>query len=322
MRNSHCELGAESCKKTWLGQNSSTRFVADAERFTVMLDHTLRHPNGKTLFGAALPGYLHMAYDNPVARKLCKHKKSVVDPVSGEHSKTAPCYVAPQKAPRHGPDFFGLEELLAAAGISLDDTMSGGRPDTSGKKSMTHTHRQNGMVLLIMIEYHNTEDGRGLTKTRYVYKANALPQTVYATTDLIYTKYPNERRRVEKSGVLVEVQAAGQLGVFDFFHALTTLTMGLTLLAFISFFMSMVAQFCCTGRQFFARALNEDIRDLAAITDAISKNASSKHIMETLHENKLPTDGSKDRQIYRLYSLGFRWDPNAEKILRPTRSHS
>lgn len=196
------------CGKT--GFSEETFWLADVERFTMLVDHSVRSPTVARLEADAL-----------------QMNGNFVD-----------CHgnVVPLDKTDQGQDFITVEQLLSSAsngdkcGVSLFDASSPGAGGTGNPKS--YSRRYNGLILLLNIEYENTVNWQGVQDTiSYTYRTELIAGTKSKVTDTIFVNYPTQRVTRNQHGIKVVVLQSGRLGTVSFITLMLQLTTSLGLMA-------------------------------------------------------------------------------------------
>lgn len=236
------------CGKAWIVESDTLAFTADAESYTVLIDHSVTVPGTRlALTSQKMKGLLEVQAGSKLQEKLCATSEGAVDSdVGGQPTTKAPCFVQPTMTP-NGLDYFPLGVLLAAAGVDLDTVSSEG--DTSV--------RYEGMIMNVEIFYTNTQPWRGLKDPRYVYRVSTIPEATHKAVQSVELKYPTKRIKRDLHGVLIDVRPGGQLAVFNFTELLLQLTTSLTLLAMATVGVNILAQYVLKHRNYYNAALIE-----------------------------------------------------------------
>lgn len=153
-------VGAPTCPTVYDVDTTATAYVMAAERFTVLVDHSVLATSIKHLEGTSgdLDGRLYVK----AASRLCRDFSASSDPRGLRATRVAPCYVKPNVTAR-GLDYFSLAVLLEAAGASLDDVNYGGE-----------TYRETGASLILEINYENFRGWPGVGQITYSYRLRRL----------------------------------------------------------------------------------------------------------------------------------------------------
>lgn len=286
---------AGSCRKVWMVESDTVVFTADVESYTVLVDHSVTSPaSGVALTSRSMVGALFVDKGR-VQDQLCASRPDAVSAaVDGSPTDAAPCYLKPSETP-DGLDYFSVGDLLAAAGVRLDDdSFDGGQ-----------SVRYEGVIVNLQIEYSNTRLWKGIEDpTRYLYKPSVIPGSSYKTTVAVSSAYPDLRVRRDLHGVLFDVRPGGTLAVFDFTQLLLQLTTSLTLLALSTVGVNLLAQHVLRLRHYYSEALCDRITDLRQLS--FLERQSEEEIQEALRRRNLPTGGTKQRLILRLVDSGWR----------------
>ena len=244
------QLPSNTCKNLWSNSAVDTRFIADAEKFTILLDHSVQTPTtGIKGSSRSMQGKLRVdrspKKDDPSNewrdRACAMSRTGATNPSSGKATKVAPCFIQPFHPNGTGLDTFTLETLTGAGGLDLDSKSIGNG----------HSNRYNGAVVIVTITYDNTHKFKGVvgngtgSNIFYTYSISYLEDATFKTVDAIYNPFPNKRVVLNRHGIRIFVVQAGQLGQFDVTQLLPQLTTSLTLLAIASsvvdFFMMYIA---------------------------------------------------------------------------------
>jgi hypothetical protein len=189
---------------------NETFFIADIEHFTLLIDHTVYAPivgiqeNAKALRGS-------MSYYNNTPMTLEGPPNNVI-------------------GQKNLPDIVQIQTLLQAAGIeSLDQNST---------YNSTSTMRYDGIVLMIFIEYSNTET-YDLDDISYTYKPTLITNTEFKSVEPI--EGPYMRQVYNRHGIRMIFVQDGLLGKFDYQVTLLTFVSGLGLLAISTLIVDVIA---------------------------------------------------------------------------------
>ncbi|KAH8098095.1 hypothetical protein JL720_1022 [Aureococcus anophagefferens] len=187
--------GPATCPQVYDVASERTNYVMAAERFTVLIDHSvlatsIRHLQGTS---SALSGRLYVKK----SRACAEYGGSVT--MRGSRAR-------PGRAAR-------------ADDVSLDDVSYDGK-----------TYRETGASLIFEITYQNFRGWPGVGEIFYSY----TPMVVRAAPtyhDAIYAEYRERRHLLNQHGIYVEAVQGGELRGFSFNNLLIQLTTSLTLFA-------------------------------------------------------------------------------------------
>lgn len=298
----NASCGQEGCSKLWITSGAQDRFMADVEDFTLLVDHAVQNQElGIARTSREMEGWLLVNGTHELQQQLCSSTNtSMTAPFYGERTTKAPCYLKPNSTDKDGLDYFTVRTLMMAMGLTLE----GESYEGSG-----HSLRYEGLTVTLKIHYFDTwpwhgvlRDGNGRTKVLYVYSLVPLKDNPYKVSDLIYSKYPEERIRRDMHGIYLSAMPEGELGIFDAQTLLLTVTTSLTLLAIAATVVRYIAMYFLKQRNYYKEMLIHvsadfsDVRDLEAKTD--------EEIQEILKEKGLPRTGSRVQQILSILDAG------------------
>lgn len=299
-RNGTC--GQDGCVKLWKTIGAQDRFMADIEDFTLLVDHAVQNQElGIARTSREMEGWLLVNGTTELQQQLCSStNSSMTQPYNGRPTTKAPCYIKPNETDKDGLDFFTVRTLMMAMGLTLEGESFAG----SG-----HSLRYEGLTVTMKIHYFDTwpwhgvlreEDGR--TKVLYVYSLVPLKDNPYKVSDVLYSKYPDERVQRDMHGIYLTAVPEGELGIFDVQTLLLTITTSLTLLAIAATLVRYIAMYFLKQRNYYKEMLIHvsadfsDVRDLEAKTDA--------EIQEMLKEKGLPLIGTRVQRILAILDAG------------------
>lgn len=163
-------------------------FVADIERYTVLLDHSVRSPTQANVHGDS-------------------------SSMTGNLVSCNGTVIKPDKTPTQ-QDILSLGQLLRAAwhgttcGVDLDTP--------SSVQSSGNTSRYDGIVLVVNIVYKNVEPWLGQqSNITYEYNTNVLVGTKSKVARQIFVDYPKTRVIRDMHGIKLVAEQSGELGSFD-----------------------------------------------------------------------------------------------------------
>lgn len=246
----HCPPGSWS---------EETFFLADVDRFTLLLDHSVRSPTVASLEADSL--------------QMTGHMESCTGEV-----------IQADKTPQ-AQDIFSVQTLLAAAqngekcGLTLDMASSAGAGGGKGNK------RYNGMILLLTIEYSNVLPWKGVQRTiSYVYRTELILGTKSKVFDEIFVDYPHTRVTRNLHGIKLVVLQTGQLGTAQAGTLLLQLTTSLALLAAATTIVDMLALYGLPHKSAYRDAKIDEVTVDATSGELIIKNPKAAE--QDVHESR------------------------------------
>ncbi len=264
---------ATDCPKLWKNDKPNVEgvkyFVADVERYTLLLDHTVIAPSiNVSASGRECQGHLKVTADALDPDSLCALPDAVApdDPsiytVLGGHE--ALCYLKPNTtydSKTHnatGLDVFDLSVLLQAAGVELEE-----ESPTNG-----HSVRYNGVTLVVNIRYQNwdymvgpnlafknkyyNKGAGGDCAIPYEYELTSVPDSPAKRQSVEYVDYPDRRVLLNEHGIRLFVLQTGSLGDFQMAVLLIAITSSLTLLAVATTVVDSLAIYCLPEKKYYA----------------------------------------------------------------------
>jgi hypothetical protein len=254
---------ANTCPRTYSNANYYSNnqtaepfYIAQSEAFTVLVEHSVtaskicssrrNHHQGYACSAEAsqYQGRLYSAHAG-----LCRdenQKENAFASYRGDHLvDTAPCYIGPNRTTL-GQDFFSLDVLLKAAGVSsLDDcntkgsttnqtssiSNSSGDDGAPAAASTCKTYRDAGATLLLNIVWNDFRPYHGIVEPYYYYAPQLVGGTSYKLSIPFYEHYRSSRVLLVAHGIKIAVLLGGEFHQFKFLQFLITLTTALGLLA-------------------------------------------------------------------------------------------
>lgn len=240
----------QKSKKTW--------YVADAERFTVLVDHSVMSDSAKSeILGysslqagsASMKGRLFVEKNNA----LCKEfRHSATTDYRGELGKTnkAPCYIAPNVTSKN-LDYFTIDVLMRAADKNLDAVNYDGQ-----------TYRETGVTMLLQIVYSNFRGNfKGKGSIQYYYKPRLVTRSSYNYYSPEYSDYRSLRTLNNIHGVFIEAIQGGSLYTWSFNNLLIQLTTSLTLFAVATVVTDFVALYIMPEHGVYEKYIYEETKE-------------------------------------------------------------
>lgn len=232
-----------TCPKTYKNLEPERKFyTAQAESFTVLIDHAVtaskictRHANGMSsdnnyACSAESPSYKGRLYSTN--HHLCEEESAKHNAFSNfrgtQESTTAPCYINPNRTSTTNQDFFSLDVLLQAAGISLDECNQLSKNDTDH----CQTYRDSGGTLLLNVYWGDFVPYHGLVEPHYYYGPQLVARSAYKETMAYYNdNYRESRTLMNAHGIRIAVLLGGEFNQFNVVTFLVTVTTAFGLLA-------------------------------------------------------------------------------------------
>ena len=246
--------GPDTCPVVYEQTSNTSRYVMAAERFTVLVDHSVLATGISHLKGRSsdLKGRLFVKK----ASSLCEKYGGSKDMRGLTRTSAAPCYVKPNATSR-GLDFFSLDVLLRADDVSLDEINYGGE-----------TFRETGASLILEIHYENFRGWPGLGEIYYSYTPMVVAGSSYKIYDAVYETYRTSRHLLNQHGIYVEAVQGGELRGFSFNALLIQLTTSLTLFATAKVLTDFLAVYLLPDRRHYAGYMYEQTPDFGDLRHA------------------------------------------------------
>ncbi|KAF9197618.1 cytochrome c oxidase subunit 1, partial [Haplosporangium sp. Z 27] len=189
-----------------------TSVVADIERFTLMLEHSIRgQATGIQIrSGNMVSGLLRDSESGDVLQTFTDETRYVSDN-SGDSTKVV----------HLAGDVMTVGEFLKASGVNLDD-LSLAPTATPGE-----TVRTSGVVVIVVIQY--AAKGWNPNRISYEYLPKAIPDQEYKVIETIRDFKNGNRVEINRHGVRIVFSQAGQLGQFSLMTLLTNLVAAVAL---------------------------------------------------------------------------------------------
>lgn len=326
VRNPDCfssvSTGRDVCKKLWLPRGNLSRadtmaFTANIEDYTILLDHSVTGSSEHAYTSRQMDGRLAITGSGPAQDHLCKSYPNSTSAGfswtgimfdTGVPAVAAPCLLRPKAVPgMPGADVFTIGTLMEAMGVQLDNRSYEGS---------SHSRRYEGLIVMIAIQYHNVRLWRltTLPTPYYFYNVSIINGSTYKEVDVVFSKFPTERVKLDKHGILFEVSSAGQLATFSATNMLIQLTTSLTLMAMATVIVNVMAQYVLKFRHYYSEALYDvtvDFSDLRAVHDMTEDQLET----ELRNRSLEPKNGPRQRRVTQLLESGF-------QPATPAESHS
>jgi len=239
----------------------SVAYVADVEKFTLLVDHSFRSANGKMVNnGRYMQGSYRVCSRDGAecTTKLIPTVRCVNKDCPTELGSSTDLVVYSIK---YG-DVFSLGTLVTMAGRTLEDTIPKGKP-----------LRRRGGALVVNIEYHNLRRW-SLWSTKdppdYTISATFMNVTKFKQT---YVHHESDKVRMlkVKYGIYVMVQQSGQIAFFDLSYTLMVLTTALGLFVASSTLTDMLAIYILPRKAQYYQCKYEETEDFSETADRREK---------------------------------------------------
>ncbi|KAF9430652.1 cytochrome c oxidase subunit 1 [Podila epigama] len=219
-----------------------TSLVSDIERFTLMLEHSIRgQATGVQIRSGNMEyGVLRDSSSGEVVKTFNDALRYVPDVdrtganittnIASSSTSTDPNTVKSEALLRAGAlpgtvhlagDVMTVGEFLKAAGVDLD-ALSG-----SPAASVNETVRSSGVVVIVVIQY--AAKGWNPNRISYEYLPKAIPDQEYKVIETIRDFRDGNRVEINRHGIRIVFSQAGQLGQFSFMTLLTNLVAAVAL---------------------------------------------------------------------------------------------
>ncbi|EGC40099.1 hypothetical protein DICPUDRAFT_74417 [Dictyostelium purpureum] len=191
-----CSFKDPRCKYKDVSEESI--YVADIEKYTVMIDHTMFSPQSQIQYNARdLSGYILDRDGNEIQINDTNNRVGV----KGQY------------------DVLEIGKLLELGGIDLDaESPDKGDPN-----------RYTGIIALVFIKYSNTFS-YSTGNFKYTYSIRQVNDTIYNVKDPIYFDSLGSRMVLKRYGIRLLFVQDGAIGSFNFQSLLLTMVSGLGLL--------------------------------------------------------------------------------------------
>ncbi|KAF9566201.1 cytochrome c oxidase subunit 1 [Mortierella alpina] len=208
-----------------------TSLVADIERFTLMLEHSIRgQASGVQIRSGNMDsGILRNSRTGEVAKVFTDDNRHVPAFALVDKDVTPPSTVSPvhQATDSHAKtvhlagDVMTVGEFLKAAGVDLDEL------SRSPAAAANETVRSSGVVVIVVIQY--AAKGWNPNRISYEYLPKAIPDQEYKVIETIRDFRAGSRVEINRHGIRIVFSQAGQLGQFSLMTLLTNLVAAVAL---------------------------------------------------------------------------------------------
>eukprot|EP00929_Paragymnodinium_shiwhaense_P072377 TRINITY_DN3673_c0_g2_i1.p1 TRINITY_DN3673_c0_g2~~TRINITY_DN3673_c0_g2_i1.p1 ORF type:complete len:538 (+),score=87.37 TRINITY_DN3673_c0_g2_i1:152-1765(+) len=251
---------------------SETVYVADIERFTLLIDHAFMVPFEDRELGAPIAGGASSLYKgffevcvDPGQRLGCRaveipcvsgcdvqSEASAKRRLAAEDASTTDDVVDDKTllaAEPYKPSFFSIKvgdvipmgELLRLAGINLN----------TDKNEFGESRRYEGSVLQIDIDYTNTKPFQWPPwkpgPISYVYRVSLLPMGTFKEVSEKHALGDTDRMLLDWHGIFVRVSLTGSISYFSLAQFILVMTASVGLLALADTFVHQVALRCTSS---------------------------------------------------------------------------
>jgi len=250
----------------WNTTATNVTYVADAEMFTLLIDHSFSSPS-ITRSSLQMSG------------AMLDRAGNVVDPCAAYANYTAGCPSNVAIGQLGARDILPLKTLLHAGGVSnLDEVAS-----TDGAASLnTSTHRYAGIVVVVNLIYTNyalptdlaPRGTRSLSDqvVEYYYTVNVIPDQSFkavTTTTPDGVVPATVRTTYDSHGVRIVVIQQGSIGVYAFQTLLVNMTAALGLLSVAVMITDFLMTSCCPLRAVYRQYKERRTVDFSDLRDAL-----------------------------------------------------
>ncbi|KAF2071100.1 hypothetical protein CYY_007586 [Polysphondylium violaceum] len=194
-----CEFTSPTCTYKD-SDNAQNIYVADIERFTLLIDHTMYAPvSGIQRNALSLHGYIQDENN----KEIQVNQGINTIGVQGK------------------PDIIELGLLLNYTGINLDN------PSLINPNL---TMRYDGLIILVFIDYSNTYSN-SIKNIKYTYSTSVVQDTEFTVVEPVVLDNINHRFVFKRHGIRMLFFQTGSIGHFKFQSLLLTFVSGMGLLA-------------------------------------------------------------------------------------------
>lgn len=279
------------CPHTYETVGSEHKFyTAQSEAFTVLVDHAVAaskicnaHPTSYSC-SAASSEFRGRLYSN--SAELCREQFGLSSAFQQNRgtklTPDAPCYIEPNRTALQ-IDFFSLDVLLRAAGVTLDDCV------VSKTTAKCQTYRDAGATLLLSIEWNDFAFYNGKVEPHYYYRANIVGRS-YKMFVPFYESYRLKRTLLAAHGIRIAVLLGGEFHQFELVAFLITVTTALGLLAVSTTVVDSLMLYILPEKERYALAKYESTEEVfetpSILSVVLGSREHSNHVVEDMSANE------------------------------------
>ncbi|KAF9132364.1 cytochrome c oxidase subunit 1 [Mortierella sp. 14UC] len=244
-----------------------TSMVADIERFTLMLEHSIRgQATGLQIrSGNMESGLLRDSASGEVLKTFTDESRYVhastastttAEAQNGSNVRVTASASATMdggKIVHLAGDVMTVGEFLKAAGVNLDDI------STSPSANVNETVRSSGVVVIVVIQY--AAKGWNPNKISYEYLPKAIPDQEYKVIETIRDFRGGNRVEINRHGIRIVFSQAGQLGQFSLMTLLTNLVAAVALFKVANIIVELMMLRLHPQKKIYVRAKFEHAKD-------------------------------------------------------------
>jgi len=258
---------------------SATFFIAELEKYTLMLAHTMSAPVvGQHGIASKMQGRLLDTDGNEV--NPCDDYKAW----GQECPKNQPPGVYVSIGELGYNDVLPLQTLLRAGGLKdgLDSYFD------EDAKGVAETMRYSGIVVLLEIMYDNTI-GYNTSDTRYTYNVNIVDGAEFKAEELT-SQDSRSRTLLDRHGVRLVVVQTGQIGRFDMQVLLLSLVTSLGLIAVSTTVVDFLALNILPEKGLYAKYKQIETVDFTDLRDELEgASTNTRPVLENAHSESVKT---------------------------------
>ncbi|KAF9359061.1 cytochrome c oxidase subunit 1 [Mortierella sp. AD094] len=264
-----------------------TSLVADIERFTLMLEHSIRgQASGVQMRSGNMDsGLLRDSQSGEVLRTFTDESR-YVSASSGNDTKLV----------HLAGDVMTMGEFLRASGVNLDDL------SRSPTASAGETVRTSGVVVIVVIQY--AAKGWNPNRITYEYLPKAIPDQEYKVIETIRDFRDGNRVEINRHGVRIVFSQAGQLGQFSLMTLLTNLVAAVALFKVANIVVELMMLRIHPQKKVYVRAKFENTndenihgKDTKQAGGTLSRGSLQEDIAQSQDEMEQGTASCKNRQM-------------------------